>query len=233
MSIRIALALCAALLSCHSQAAHLQDSVPGSAASAPAVSQDLPPEGLAELAATVRGYVEEGAIVGAELLVIKNRHTVLHEAVGWRDREEQTLMERNTIFNIRSMTKPLVAAAVQMLVDEGRLALGDRVSEYLPGFAGGASGEITIEHLLTHRSGLPVSIVSRLDEYESLYAMANAAGERGVQFAPGSRFWYSDAGADVLGAVVERVAGMPLEEFLRLRLFEPLYMSDTRAARSR
>ncbi len=190
-------------------------------------SQGLSSDALQRLASTVGRYVEEDRIVGAELLVISNRHTVLHEAFGWRDREDEIPMHQNTIFNIRSMTKPLTGAAAQILIDEGKLSLQDRVADYLPGFDNDNSRVITVEQLLTHWSGLPLTILTRVDEYNDLYSMANAIGERGPQFEPGSQFWYSDAGTDALGAVVEVVSGVRLDEFVRQRVLEPLNMNDT------
>jgi CubicO group peptidase (beta-lactamase class C family) len=184
-------------------------------------------EALAGLAATVARFVEEEAVVGAELLVLEGGRVLLHEAFGWRDREEQLPMQLNTIYNIRSMTKSLVGAAIQILIDEGRLAPAQPVAEFLPGFDNDASRTITVEHLLTHRSGLPVSVVQGLNDYPDLFALANAAGERGPEFEPESRFSYSDAGADALGAIVQVVTGMTLEEFLQIRLLEPLGMEDT------
>ncbi len=190
-------------------------------------SQGLSSEALGALSDVVEEYVDRGMAVGAELVVIKNRHTVLHEAFGWRDREAQIPMERNTLFNIRSMTKPITGAAAQVLIDEGTLALDDHVSDHLPGFDNDDSGEITIEQLLTHQSGLPLSTLTETRQYESLNAMANAIGEGGPEFEPGSKFWYSDAGTDVLGAVVEQASGSSLEDFVTSRLLQPLGMVDT------
>src|SRR5512136_748793 len=79
-------------------------------------SQGISDESLRLLASAVRGYVERDEVTGAELLVIKNRRTILHEVFGWRDRERRLPMERNTIFNVRSMTKPLTGMAAQMLI---------------------------------------------------------------------------------------------------------------------
>ena len=124
------------------------------------------------------------------------------------------------------MTKPITGAATQLLVDDGMLALDDRASAYLPGFDTDASREITIEQLLTHTSGLPLTTLQSTHDYESLNAMANATGEGGPEFAPGSKFWYSDAGADVLGAIVEQVSGSDLEDFVTDRLLKPLTMED-------
>jgi CubicO group peptidase (beta-lactamase class C family) len=193
-------------------------------------SQGLSSEALAELAAAVARYVDEGAIVGGELLVVKNHHTVLHKAFGWRDREAAEPMRPGTIFNLRSMTKPLVGAAAQILIDEGKLAPDQRVAELLPGFANERSREITVEQLMTHRAGLPLTILTGLHDYPDLQALGNAVGERGPETPPGSGFAYSDASADALGAVVERAAGMPLDKFLRTRLLDPLGMGDTFAA---
>ena len=187
----------------------------------------IPAEALEELSATLYKHVEDDNIVGAEFLIIKSGHIVMHEACGWRDREQLAPMEPNTIFNIRSMTKMLTGASAQILMDEGRLRLDDKVSQYLPGFDNRRSGDITIEQLLTHRSGLPVSIITSLNEYEDLYSFGNSIGERGPEFTPGSKFWYSDAGSEALGAVVEVVSGMTLDRFVRERLLDPLDMNDT------
>ncbi|MFB3785400.1 MAG: serine hydrolase domain-containing protein [bacterium] len=190
-------------------------------------NQGLSSAALHELAGEIQQYLDEDSILGAEFLVIKNRRTVFHEVFGWKDRDDQTPMERNTLFNIRSMTKPVTGAAAQILIDEGRLSLEDPVSTYIPGFLNGRSAEATIDQLLTHRSGLPLSILTRLDEYSSLYDMANAIGEKGPQFSPGTKFWYSDAGSEALGAVGEVASGMGLEAFVNQRLLGPLGMSDS------
>jgi len=190
-------------------------------------SQGVSSEALDQLAEAVRGYVEREEIVGAELVVIKNRHVVLHEAFGWRDREESVPMRLNTIFNLRSMTKPLTGAAIAVLADSGLLSYEDRVSDVVPEFRTPASQEITIGQLLTHRGGLPLTILATADEYPDLLSMANAVGERGPEIEPGSKFWYSDAGADTLGAIVEIVSQSTLEAFVRESLLTPLGMHDT------
>ena len=86
-------------------------------------SVGLSAEALEALAAEVTSYIDREMAVGAELLVIKDRRSVLHEAFGWRDREAEVPMERDTLFNIRSMTKPVTGAAAQTLIDDGLLAL--------------------------------------------------------------------------------------------------------------
>jgi CubicO group peptidase (beta-lactamase class C family) len=187
----------------------------------------IPADALEGLSATIHGHFEDDYIVGAEFLVIKSGHIIMHEAYGWMDREELKPMEKNTIFNIRSMTKMLTGASAQILIDEGRLSLDDKVSQYLPGFDNNKSGAITIEQLLTHRSGLPTSTLTRLDEFGDLYSIGNSIGEKGPEFTPGSKFWYSDAGSEALGAVIEVVSGVTLDRFVRERLLYPLDMNDT------
>jgi len=190
-------------------------------------SQGIHNESVAELADIIRGYFDEELIVGAELVVIKNRKIVLHEVVGWNDRENEIPMERNALFNIRSMTKPITGAAIQILIDEGRLRLDSRVAEYLPGFDNEKSQNITVEQLLTHRSGLPLSIITAADEYETLFSLANETGIIGPEFTPGSKFWYSDAGTEVLGAIVEVETGVSLDAFVTERILEPLRMNSS------
>src|SRR5262245_4354493 len=96
-------------------------------------SQGVPAAAVRRLAEEVDRYVKAGTIVGGELLIVKNRKTILHEAFGDRDREDKLPMVRETLFNIRSMTKALTGVAVQILVDEGKVRLDDPVARYLPG----------------------------------------------------------------------------------------------------
>jgi len=190
-------------------------------------SQDMSSEALQQLTDIVQGYVDNEQIVGAELMVLKNRYIVLHEVFGWKDRENEVPMEENTLFNIRSMTKPITGAAAQILIDRGKLYLDDRVAHYLPGFDNELSGDITVKQLLTHQAGLPLTILTSADEYDDLWTMANEVGKIGPEFPPGSKFWYSDAGADALGGLVEAVSGQSLESFITENLLQPLGMSDT------
>ncbi len=187
----------------------------------------IPVDALEEFSAIINKHFEDNYIVGAEFLVIKSGNIIMHDAYGWMDREELKPMALNTIFNIRSMTKMLTGASAQILIDEGRLSLDDKVSQYLPGFNNSKSGGITIEQLLTHRSGLPLSTLTSLDEFDDLYSFGNSIGEIGPEFTPGTKFWYSDAGSEALGAVVEVVSGVTLDRFVRETLLYPLDMNDT------
>jgi CubicO group peptidase (beta-lactamase class C family) len=191
-------------------------------------SQGVSAEAVRRVADEVEEYVKNGTIVGGELLIIKNRKTILHEVYGERDREDKRAMERDTIFNIRSMTKPLTGVAVQMLADEGKLRPDDPVAKYLPGFDNDKSKAITIEQLLQHRSGLPLTILTvRIDAYSDLQTQAKAIGENGPQFKPGEKFWYSDAGSDAAAAVVERISGTTIDRFVAERILQPLEMADS------
>jgi CubicO group peptidase (beta-lactamase class C family) len=110
--------------------ASTQEPFPSSTALAEAVS----PEGLAKLGSLVQNLVDDEEIVGAELLVIRHGRSVLHEAYGWKDREAKAPMKKGSLFCVRSMTKPVIGAAILMLIEEGRLAFDDPVSKYLPAF---------------------------------------------------------------------------------------------------
>jgi CubicO group peptidase (beta-lactamase class C family) len=188
----------------------------------------LDPARLEELAAFVRGLTERGEVVGAELLLIRQEKTVLHRAFGWKDREAKVAMEPDTIFCVRSMTKPVAGTAAEMLLDEKKLGLSDKIAKYLPSFDNERSRAITIEMLLHHRGGLRLSsLLSRdLSKLKSLREVADAVGEAGPEHPPGTVFSYSDDGADTIGALVEVASGERLDALLQRRLFDPLGMSD-------
>ena len=190
-------------------------------------SQGINSEALQNITGFITNEIIKDQIVGVELLIIKNGYAILHEAFGWNDKEDSTLMKVNSIFNIRSMTKTFTGAGIQILIENGKLRLDDKASEYLPGFINPKSKEITIEQLLTHRSGLPLSIMKDFSEFGSLIELANAIGEVGPEIEPNKKFSYSDSGADVLGAIIEVVTKMPLNEFLYKSILEPLKMYDT------
>ncbi len=124
-----------------------------------ALAEGVSPEALAELSQFVQTLVDDEEIVGAELLVIKNGRSILHEAFGWRDLEAEAPMETGNVFCVRSMTKPVIGAAILMLVDDNLLELDDHVAQYLPAFDVEGSRDITVEHLLTHTRGLPMSLI--------------------------------------------------------------------------
>jgi len=167
-------------------------------------------------------------LIGAEILVVKDGRIVLHQAMGWADRDERVPLERNTIFRLASMTKPVVGTATLLLVEEGRLGLEDRVSDYLDSFANERSGRITVRQLLTHRSGFaqgaePPGYASRATLREAV----DLLGQSGPDGPPGERFVYSNLNSEILGALVQAVTGEPVERFLESRILSPLELRHT------
>ncbi|MEC9094640.1 MAG: serine hydrolase domain-containing protein [Planctomycetota bacterium] len=195
-------------------------------------SQGIPGGVIDRLNQLVTGFVEAGEIVGAELLVIKNRRTVMHEVFGYDDRQEKQLLAKNTIFSIRSMTKPLAGAVAQMLIDDGGLKPTDPVAKYLDSFDNPQSRGVTVEHLLTHRSGFPMKSAGTLwsdySSYKDIRQVADYWGDYGPRlFTPGERYQYADANVDTLGAVIGVAGGRPAEALIQQRLLEKLGMQDT------
>jgi CubicO group peptidase (beta-lactamase class C family) len=116
-----------------------------------------------------------------------------------------------------SCSKPVTATAVMTLIDEGTIGLNDPFQEYIPEFKGPEAEKITIRHLLSHTSGLPIRT-----ETTTLQA-----AEEGLENPPGSKMIYSNTGYDLLGMLIERVSGQPFEEFIANRIFEPLGMENS------
>ncbi|HJU74053.1 MAG TPA: serine hydrolase domain-containing protein [Gemmatimonadaceae bacterium] len=186
-------------------------------------------EKLRGVVTTVQKWVDDDRIVGAILLVIRNGRTVLHEAVGWSDRERKLPMRTDHIVSMRSMTKPLVGAAALILREEGKLKLEDRVSQFLPSFDNPKARDITIFQLLTHTSGIrgEIYVATGGTQYKTLREAVDAVGAKGPDFAPGTDYFYSDPGTSTVGAVIADRAGMPSEDFIRTRILEPLGMKDS------
>jgi CubicO group peptidase (beta-lactamase class C family) len=182
---------------------------------------------LKDLAARVRELVEDDEAVGAEVLVLERRQVVLHEAFGWSDMDRKTPLAPNMIMCVRSMTKPLVGTAIQMLIDDGKLRASDAASKYLDSFDNEKSRAITIEQLLTHTAGFPLTLIDKpLRSYAGQRAVVDQAGKIGPSGKSGS-FRYSDTDSETLAAIVSEVSGGPVDEFIRRRIIEPLGMKDT------
>ncbi|MBV1756549.1 MAG: serine hydrolase [Dethiosulfatibacter sp.] len=176
----------------------------------------------------INDWVEDGEIVGAQLLVIENRNILIHESYGWMDKEMDIPMKYDTIFRIRSMTKPITGTAALMLVEQGMLNLSDPVSKHLGSFDNDKSGMITIGHLITHTGGFgQPGCPKDFEDHGSLREVVDDIGTAGPEVEPGTMYRYSDAGVAVLGAVIAEVTGMPVEEFIQKNIFTPLNMTDT------
>jgi CubicO group peptidase (beta-lactamase class C family) len=176
-----------------------------------------------------RTAVERDDIRGVVLYVARRGKVVLHEALGWRHQAYRLPMEKDTLFRMASNTKPVVAAAVLALAEDGRLALADPVARHLKSFDNDKSRGITIEQLLTHSSGLrvgPIFYPFADGEERTLQAAVAKFGAEGPSAPPGT-YSYNNAGYNTLGAVIEVASGMPLEAFLVSRIYDPLGMRDS------
>lgn len=173
--------------------------------------------------------VAAGDIPGAVLLVGHNGRIVYRKAYGARALEPmREPMTVNTIFDLASLTKCIATTTSMMkLVEEGRVRLNDPVAAYLPEFAQNGKQDITIRDLLTHYSGLgpDLDLQTHWNGRDAAFAMAMAQTPANP---PGLQFVYSDINFEVLGFVVEKVSGEPLNEFAERHIFIPLQMTHTR-----
>ena len=204
---------------------------------------------LKRIRSFLQGYYNSGEVSGF-LTVVARRGKIVHfETIGMRDVENQKPVEPDTIFRIYSMSKPITSVAVMMLYEEGHFQLGTPVSQFIPEFENmkvynkdqteilDAKKKITIKHLLMHTAGLTYGwgnkpVDERYKEAKifergtTLADMAKKLGTIPLVHEPGDRWTYG-VSTDVLGYLVEVVSGMPFDQFLRKRLFEPLGMIDT------
>ena len=177
-----------------------------------------------------RDAVERDELKGAVLLVARRGVIVLHEAVGWRHEAYRLPMERDTLFRMASNTKPVIGTAVLILHEAGKLSLDDRAADHLDSFDNDRSRDITVRQLLNHSSGLrigPIFHPFAEGETPTLLGAVAKFGAEGPAVEPGISYSYSNAGYNTVGAIIEVASGMPLEDFLRTRIYEPLGMVDT------
>jgi CubicO group peptidase (beta-lactamase class C family) len=247
-------------LGCASQPKHISNaSTPmvaaGQSGAASAQAFGFDPARLARINGVMRQAVADAAMPGALTLIARGGQVVHFEAHGFRDRERQLPMTKDTLFRIFSMSKPITSVAVMMLYEEGRFDLEDRVSEYLPEFSAvrvadapekhdkkikthAPSRAITIRDLLRHTSGLTYGYMGDtsvdrayreaglLKPAQSSADLVAALGKLPLQYDPGTRWHYSMA-TDVLGRLVEVLSGQSLGQFLEQRILKPLAMNDT------
>src|SRR5712691_1969025 len=211
---------------------------------------------LAEIRTKMQAFVDDGELAGA-VTVVGRKDGVIHlEAVGSLNLESKEPMPKDALFRIASMTKPITAIGIMILVDEGKLSIEDPVEKHLPEFRGQMliagrikeaifldkqiadalilkkpSRPITLLDLLTHTSGLPGDFpLGMADIYtkrnRTLAEVVPAVSQRPLNFEPGSKWAYCNAGIDVLGRVIEVASGMTYEDFLKKRIFDPLAMND-------
>ncbi|HVD93839.1 MAG TPA: exo-beta-N-acetylmuramidase NamZ domain-containing protein [Vicinamibacterales bacterium] len=176
----------------------------------------------------VEQAIADKKLPGAVVLVGRGDRVVYEKAIGRRAvLPAPEAMTLDTMFDLASLTKVVATTtSVMKLVEDGRIRLSDRVSTFVSGFERHGKTDITIRHLMTHTSGLRPDLDSASPWTGAATAIELAIDE--VPAArPGERFIYSDINYFLLGDIVRRVSGMPLNEFARTRIFEPLGMKDT------
>ena len=184
---------------------------------------------LASIDRIVQRGITAGGYPGASVVVGRNGYAVVQKGygkLGWTASSPRVSSDKS-IYDLASLTKVVgTTTAAMVLFDQGRLDLDAPVYTYLPAFSGGFKDSITVRQLLTHRSGLPAG--------RDLWRVARTPDEAraavlstDLTCRPGQCYIYSDLGADVLGFVIEAVAGESLDVFLHDKVFEPLGMTDT------
>jgi CubicO group peptidase (beta-lactamase class C family) len=208
----------------------------------------LDPERLARIPVRMKAFADQGTIAGSVTLVARHGVVAALDAAGYTDLDRKSAMKTDAIFQIHSMTKPVVAIAAMTLVEEGRLSLNDPVEKYLPEFRGmwmieSRDGDktralkkpsrlITVRDLLTHTSGMSLNPPPGIGElhgalHKTLAEAVLVISQQPLEFEPGTKWQYSNTGIAALARILEVVSGMPFEKFLQVRIFEPLGMKDT------
>ncbi|PYO09256.1 MAG: hypothetical protein DMD30_06225 [Gemmatimonadetes bacterium] len=184
---------------------------------------------LSAIERVIERGIKAGGYPGASVVVGRKGAAVFEKGFGklsWSESSTAVDAQR-TIYDVASLTKVVgTTTAIMILFDEKKIGLDDPVVNYIPTFGGGDKDKVTIRQLLTHTSGLPAGrdiwrIAQTPLEARALVLSTPLEGR------PGAQYIYSDLGADVLGLIVEVVAGEPLDKFLTRRVFEPLGMNET------
>lgn len=184
---------------------------------------------LAALDSTIAAAIAEGASPGVAVAVGRQGRLVRLRGYGVLEPAEATPVTPATLYDLASLTKVVgTTTAVMMLVDDGRIALDDRVVEHLPWWSAGddRKAQVTLRQLLVHRAGLPAFRRWFL-EISGREAYREAIGEVELESEPGTATVYSDIGLMTAALMVEEVSGQSLDRFLDERLFAPLGMADT------
>ena len=176
----------------------------------------------------VEEAISQKKLPGAVVLIGRGDRVLYQKAIGHRAIEPSVEpMTLDTIFDLASLTKVVgTTTSIMKLVEDGRIRMTDRVASFIPGFERYGKTDITIRHLMTHTSGLRPDLDLGDNWVGSDTAIELAINEVPTS-PPGDRFVYSDINYFLLGDIVRRVSGEPLNEFARKRIFEPLGMKDT------
>lgn len=168
---------------------------------------------------------------GATVIVVKDGKTVFRKAYGTANLALQQPMTPDTVLRLGSITKQFTSTAILMLVDEGKVALDDEITKFLPDYPTHGK-KITVEHLLTHTSGIvsytgKPGYVANMKADLTVSQMVDSFKNDPLEFEPGSLWRYNNSGYFLLGAIIEKVSGQPYAKFLEQRIFVPLGMSRT------
>lgn len=204
--------------------------LPFSAVHAAPVAASSDPAMAARIDAAIAPYYK-ATDPGATLIVTRDGKTLLRKAYGMADVAAKIPMREDTSLRLGSITKQFTSTAIMLLADEGKLAVSDPITKFLPDYP--THGKvITIEHLLTHTSGI-VSYTSKPDFRATsvrdltVQQMIDTFKNDPLEFAPGTRYAYNNSGYFLLGAIIEKVSGMPYAKFVEQRIFVPLDMTQT------
>ena len=208
---------------------------------------------LASLGDGMKSLVDQGRLAGVVTMVARHGKVVQFEATGKRDIAAGLPMQKDSIFRIYSMTKPITGVAMMMLFEEGKWQLDDPVAKYIPEFAGlkvygmEANGNMTLKdpvhpvtmrELMSHTGGFTYGIfsntpVDKLQREADLLNIDNTLEEIVRRVAklplnsqPGSE-WHYSISVDIQAYIAQKLSGMPFDEFLEKRIFKPLNMLDT------
>src|SRR5438093_2852168 len=207
----------------------------------------LDPNRLAQIHSCMQQFVDKGTAAGIVTLVARHGRVAALDAVGFTDLESKQPMKVDSIFQIHSMTKPIVAIAAMILAEEGKLQVGDPVEKYLPEFRGQWVAEsksaqamslrrparpVTLRDLMTHTSGMSTNPPDAIKElhgalHKTLAEVVLVESQQPLDFDPGTKWQYSNNGIAALARVIGVVSGVSFEKFLEARIFQPLGMKDT------
>src|SRR5271163_2531552 len=220
---------------------------------ASADSEGMSAERLARLSAGMKDLVDKGRLAGVVTMVARHGKVVEFDATGKRDIATNAPMQKDSIFRIYSMSKPITGVAMMLLFEEGKWQLNDPVSKYIPEFAGlkvyatdannnivmkDQVHQVTMRELMSHTGGFtygffsntPVDKMQRdadlLNPNNTLEEFIKRVAKLPLNAQPGSE-WHYSISVDIQGYIVQKLSGMPFEEFLEKRIFKPLGMVDS------
>jgi CubicO group peptidase (beta-lactamase class C family) len=202
---------------------------------------------LSQIPTRMKQFVAEHVVAGAVTLVAHRNDVVEFDASGMADIGAGRPMQKDTIFQIMSMTKPVTAIAIMMLAEEGKLSVRDPVEQYLPEFKdqrvatttgpdasrlGEPDRPITIRDLMTHTAGIVDAAPASIHDYPQLMnvPLADVVRELARQpllFQPGTKWSYSSPGIEILGRIIEVCSGEKYEDFIAGHILKPLGMKDS------